>query len=49
MTALHYAVKQSNSELINLLLSNNADVMVQDSKGMTALHYACMKGDLPAY
>lgn len=49
MTALHYAVKAGNMRLVNLILSNNADVMVQDSKGQTPLHLACMKGDLEAY
>lgn len=49
MTALHYAVKQSNMKLVNLFLSNNADAMVQDSKGFTPLHLACMKGDIDAY
>lgn len=40
-TALHYAAKSGNNQLLNLLIQNNADVMVQDCKGMTATHLAC--------
>lgn len=38
-----------NLSLLNLLLSNNADIMVQDAKGQTPLHLACIKGDLESY
>ncbi|CDW78002.1 protein kinase domain containing protein [Stylonychia lemnae] len=48
-TALHYATKQGDLKIINLLIQNTADVMVQDGKGQTALHIACQRGDLEAY
>eukprot|EP00347_Sterkiella_histriomuscorum_P010575 403375751 len=48
-TALHYATKNGNHQVINLLIQNNADVMVPDCKGQTALHLSCQRGDLEAY
>lgn len=49
MTALHYATKNGNHQVINLLIQNSADVMVQDCKGLTAVHLACQRGDLESY
>ena len=48
-SALHYAVKNSNLPLVNLLLANNIDVMLQDSHGQTAMHLSCISGDVPCY
>lgn len=41
-TALHYAVKHGHHEIVNLLITNNADLMAQDAKGQTPLHVACI-------
>jgi ankyrin repeat protein len=48
-SALHYAVKNGNMALVNLLLKNYADVRLQDSRGQNPLHIACLRGDLEVY
>jgi hypothetical protein len=48
-TALHYAVANHDVAMVNLLLANNIDVMVQDAKGQTAMHLACIEGELEDY
>ena len=35
--------------MANLLLENAADIGLQDSNRQTALHLACIKGDLEIY
>ena len=35
--------------MANLLLENSADAAVQDSNRQTALHLACIRGDLEIY
>jgi Mg2+ and Co2+ transporter CorA len=37
---LHLAVRKNHTQVVRLLLSNGADVCVQNSNGMTALHFA---------
>jgi hypothetical protein len=39
-TALHWAVLNSNSEMVALLLKYNADPALQDSKGLSAADYS---------
>lgn len=39
-TALHYAAKISNTELIQLLLDRGADIESVDRHGWGVLHYA---------
>ncbi|CEG36223.1 Histone H3 (Lys9) methyltransferase SUV39H1/Clr4, required for transcriptional silencing [Plasmopara halstedii] len=44
MTALHVAVGKQNVDIVQLLVeSGRANVNVVDSKGNSALHWACMK------
>ncbi|KAI1104208.1 hypothetical protein F4804DRAFT_201816 [Jackrogersella minutella] len=42
-TALHYCYSAAN---VNLLLSNGIDVNYTDKSGLTALHCACIRGNL---
>ena len=42
MTALHYACKRENSELIKLLIEYNADLEAKDSVGRTPLFYSLL-------
>jgi len=44
-TALHYAAKISNTELIQLLLDRGADIESVDRHGWGVLHYAVRYGD----
>ncbi len=45
MTALHYAVNQQNLKAFELLASlNTLELSARDSKGLTALEYACKNG-----
>jgi len=39
-TALHHAVCNGNTRIINFLLRNNANVNIRDEEGCTALHWA---------
>jgi hypothetical protein len=41
-TALHYAVKLGNHDLVNLLIESCADLRVPDAKGQIPLHLACI-------
>lgn len=40
-TALMAASYKNNTEIAKILIDNGADVNLSDSKGTTALHYAC--------
>ncbi|XP_028253733.1 ankyrin repeat domain-containing protein 16 [Parambassis ranga] len=42
LTALHYAAKEGHTSTIKTLLDLGADLHVQDTKGRTALHMACI-------
>uniref|UniRef100_A0A1A8JBD4 Ankyrin repeat domain-containing protein 16 n=2 Tax=Nothobranchius kuhntae TaxID=321403 RepID=A0A1A8JBD4_NOTKU len=42
LTALHYAAKEGHTSMIKTLLELGADLFVQDTKGRTALHMACI-------
>jgi ankyrin repeat protein len=48
-SALHIAVSQRNHALVKLLLANNIDVMLQDARGQTGMHIACIMGDIESY
>lgn len=48
-TALHYAAKNGDTILANLLLSNFTDAKLQDAKGQNPMHIACARGDLEMY
>lgn len=39
-TALHYAAISDNEEIVNFLLSNGADLLIEDANGFTALDWA---------
>lgn len=41
-TALHLAVENNNYNLVKLLLDNNANVNIRNSRGETPLHVACI-------
>jgi len=45
-TALMAASYKSNNKSAKLLIDNNANVNLSDSKGTTALHYACFNQNL---
>ena len=45
-TALHYAVAQKNSDVVQLLIDAGADVEAKNSLGSTPLHCACQVGKL---
>lgn len=38
--AMHYAVKNANFEMVNLLIAMQIDINLQDRSGLTPLHYA---------
>ena len=40
LTALHWAVRSNNTEMVRLLLSKGASLQVTDNEGQTALHRA---------
>jgi ankyrin repeat protein len=46
MTALHFAVKNHNIQIINFLLSRGADANVCDENGISPLHLAAADGNL---
>ncbi|WP_371253189.1 ankyrin repeat domain-containing protein [Orientia tsutsugamushi] len=45
-TALHYAVRACNLEVIDILLTHGANPNAQNRYGHTPFHYACSKGGL---
>jgi serine/threonine-protein phosphatase 6 regulatory ankyrin repeat subunit A len=47
-SVLHYAVHSKRTEVIDLLISNGADINVVDKKGRTILHCAAVKNNLAA-
>ena len=44
MVHLQEAVAQENTEMIDLLLKNGANIAVQDNEGWTPLHAVCQYG-----
>jgi len=48
-SALHYAVQQGNTKLVNLLVKNYADIKAQDAKKQNPLHFACIAGNLEVF
>jgi len=44
MTALHYAAREGNSKIVELLLRFHAQVNAVDDSGWTPLHYAMYRG-----
>ena len=42
MTALHWAVKRGNTEIVEILLKQNADPDARDLVGRTPLYFAIM-------
>ena len=48
-SALHYAVDQKNSKLVNLLVKNYADVRAQNAQKQNPLHLVCINGNLPIF
>ena len=45
LTVLHHAVKNGKKEIIELLISNGADINSKDNNGYTPLHYATWNND----
>ena len=45
-TALHYAVDKSRKESVMWLLSNGANINIQDFRGNSAIHVACSNNDI---
>ena len=43
-SALHYAVKNNDKKMLNLLVKNYADIKVQDANLQNPLHLACIHG-----
>lgn len=43
-TLLMYAVENEKMDLVNCLINYGCNVNLQDSKGLTALHYSCKNG-----
>lgn len=41
-TPYHLAIKEGNTEMINLLIAHNVDINVKNNDGNTPLHYAVM-------
>jgi ankyrin repeat protein len=46
-TALHYAVRAGNKDVINALIKLGIDVNAKDEDGLTALDYAMARGYVP--
>ena len=46
-TPLLIACRMSDSAIADILLKNSADIKAQDCYGLTALHYAAKRGNLP--
>lgn len=46
-TALHHSVLNMNREFVQILLTIDHDVTIQDCNGNTPLHLVCEVGDLP--
>lgn len=44
LTPLHYAAHHGNAQLINLLVSNKADALSQDTNGLLPIHRAVLLG-----
>ncbi|HVX01304.1 MAG TPA: ankyrin repeat domain-containing protein [Candidatus Babeliaceae bacterium] len=47
-TALLHAASSNNSEVVDFLINNGADVTIPDKHGLTALHYAAHHGNTHA-
>ena len=45
MAPIHYACKNRNIKIMNLLLDLGANINIQDKKGYTPLHYAVINND----
>ena len=45
MAPLHYACKNKNIKIMNLLIDLGSDINIQDKKGYTPLHYAVINND----
>lgn len=45
MAPIHYACKNKNVKLMNLLIDLGADINLRDKKGYTPLHYAVVNND----
>lgn len=45
-TALHYAVDKSRKDTVIWLLSNGANINIQDYRGNSAIHVACVNNDI---
>ena len=43
-TALHLAIKESNIDVANLLITRKCDVSLSDNKNRSALHWAAQLG-----
>lgn len=43
---LHFCTVGSNISMMEILLTNNADVNAVDKKGAKPIHWACFKGNL---
>lgn len=46
--AIAHTHKSKNSEMLDMVLSSEADVNVADSNGWTPLHHACAFGHIDA-
>ena len=46
MTALHFAVRACNTQMVSFLLSRDADTNIGDENGLTPLHIAAAEGHL---
>lgn len=46
MTALHFAVRAHNTQMVGFLLSRDADTNIGDENGITPLHIAASEGHL---
>lgn len=46
MAALHFAAQNGHAEICRLLITAGTPVNIKNKKGITALHFACVKGAL---